>query len=257
MALDTDFTSSGYDSYLTLDEVNACVATLDGCYDISKWTALDTPALTVMSLVVVSLVATVTTAAAHGFVTGDSVLIEGADNVNLNGTFTVTVTSTTEFTYVTAEADETATGTITATDATLKASNDAIKENLIKGATRDMNMFLFLGVISNAIISPFNMKWPRTDAFYVNGVKIGNTEIPEFICCYIAERIIEKQAQKKNGSFYNGRIKKSKVGELETEFQNPRDSRLLKSTIRSNPSFDCVRPYVLNSSNNMRFLTRA
>ncbi len=43
--------------------------------------------------------ATVTTAAAHGFVTGDSVTIEGASNALENGTYTITFVSATSFTY--------------------------------------------------------------------------------------------------------------------------------------------------------------
>ncbi len=138
------------------------------------------------------------------------------------------------------------------------ALTDPIKENLILGATQNFNKFEFFGAISQSINSPFNMKWPRSEAFYTNGVGIENDEIPEFICCYIPERIIELQAQVQDGSFYDGRISKQKVGSLEQSFQNPRDSRLLKSTLRNNPSFKCISDYVLGGArSNMRYLTRA
>lgn len=42
---------------------------------------------------------TVTTTAAHGLTTGDSVVVEGLTGTSVNGVYTVTVTSTTQFTY--------------------------------------------------------------------------------------------------------------------------------------------------------------
>lgn len=59
--------------------------------------------------------ATVTTATAHGFSSGDTAYISGADQNDYNGNQTVTVTSTTEFTYTVANSPATpATGTIIA-----------------------------------------------------------------------------------------------------------------------------------------------
>lgn len=58
--------------------------------------------------------ATVTTAAAHGFSTGDVALIAGAAETAYNGEFVVTVTGSTSFTYdVTGSPATPATGTIT------------------------------------------------------------------------------------------------------------------------------------------------
>ena len=57
--------------------------------------------------------ATVTTATAHGFTTGQKVVISGATQADYNGAFTVTVTSSTVFTYTVANSPTTpATGTI-------------------------------------------------------------------------------------------------------------------------------------------------
>lgn len=57
--------------------------------------------------------ATVTTATAHGFSTGQKVVISGATQTDYNGAFTVTVSSTTQFTYTVANSPVTpATGTI-------------------------------------------------------------------------------------------------------------------------------------------------
>jgi type IV pilus assembly protein PilY1 len=47
--------------------------------------------------------ATATTSAAHGFTTGQSVTISGADQTEYNGLFTATVTSTTQFTFTVVE----------------------------------------------------------------------------------------------------------------------------------------------------------
>jgi hypothetical protein len=61
--------------------------------------------------------ATATTATAHGFTTGQKVVISGATQTDYNGAFTVTVTSTTAFTYTVANSPATpATGTILAVD---------------------------------------------------------------------------------------------------------------------------------------------
>jgi len=60
--------------------------------------------------------ATVTTGAAHGFITGADVTIAGANESEFNGRFSITKTSDTTFTYTTTSSNSTATGTITATN---------------------------------------------------------------------------------------------------------------------------------------------
>lgn len=65
---------------------------------------------------VVAGTATVTTGAAHGFVTGADVTIAGANETEFNGRFSITKTSDTTFTYYTSSSNSAATGTITATN---------------------------------------------------------------------------------------------------------------------------------------------
>ena len=72
-------------------------------------------ATAVSSITSVSTLATVTTTAAHGFLTGDVVTIAGASPVAYNGSYTITVTGLQTFTYVFAGGTSPATGTITAT----------------------------------------------------------------------------------------------------------------------------------------------
>lgn len=131
------------------------------------------------------------------------------------------------------------------------------KENLTLGAVNDLNMFDFIGSVNSSIVSPFNMKWPRQDTMYVNGVTIGNTEIPIFILQYLAERVIEKLANPISGKFDTGGVKRQKLGDLEQEFFSPYDKRYGKSTLKKFPSFEIIRPYTTNSANNMRYLMRA
>lgn len=75
--------------------------------------------------------ATVTTATAHGFTTGQKVVISGATQTDYNGAFTATVTSTTAFTYTVANSPATpATGTI------LVASGDITDLMALAGVER-------------------------------------------------------------------------------------------------------------------------
>jgi Tfp pilus tip-associated adhesin PilY1 len=61
-----------------------------------------------------STTATVTMPAAHGFTSGQTVTIAGADQAAFNGTFSITVTGSNTFTYILDSAQGLATGTITA-----------------------------------------------------------------------------------------------------------------------------------------------
>jgi head-tail adaptor len=73
-------------------------------------------ARSVSSLTRSATTATVTTAAAHGYATGDYVTIAGATPAGFNGKFPVTVTGSTTFTYAVSSGLSTpAAGTITAT----------------------------------------------------------------------------------------------------------------------------------------------
>lgn len=80
-------------------------------------------AKSVSSITRSSTTATVTTAAAHGYSTGNRITIAGAIQEDYNGTFEVTVTGSATFTYTVANSPTTpATGTLT-------ASNLAIPES--------------------------------------------------------------------------------------------------------------------------------
>ena len=71
--------------------------------------------IAVSTLVSVGTAATCTTTALHGYVTGQTVEVLGANEGDYNGEFVIVVTSTTEFTYtmLADPAADTATGTIT------------------------------------------------------------------------------------------------------------------------------------------------
>jgi hypothetical protein len=75
--------------------------------------ATSNTAKSVSSITRSSSTATVTTATAHGYATGDSVVISGAVESDYNGTYSITSTGTTTFTYTVANTPSTpATGTI-------------------------------------------------------------------------------------------------------------------------------------------------
>ena len=88
-------------------------------YDGTRWykMATTTTAQTISTITrggTGNLTATLTTASAHGLVTGNRVTITGATEANYNGTYFVTVTSPTAFTYTMAtapSADATVVGT--------------------------------------------------------------------------------------------------------------------------------------------------
>ena len=84
-------------------------------YDGTAWfyVATTTTAVTISTIARTSpsATATVTTATAHGLVTGNRVTISGASESTFNGTFVITVTGATAFTYI-------STGTTTVTSVT-------------------------------------------------------------------------------------------------------------------------------------------
>ena len=75
-------------------------------YDGTDWFYLATTstAQTISTITHVGAVATLTTAAAHGLVTGNQVTISGATSSEYNGKYVITVTGTTTFTYTMATA---------------------------------------------------------------------------------------------------------------------------------------------------------
>jgi len=74
------------------------------------------PLVSVSGITFSSGTATVTTGAAHGFITGADVTIAGANESEFNGRFAITKTSDTTFTFTTTSSNSAATGTITATN---------------------------------------------------------------------------------------------------------------------------------------------
>jgi hypothetical protein len=74
------------------------------------------PLVSVSALTFMSGTATVTTGAAHGFITGADVTIAGANESEFNGRFAITKINDTRFTFSTTSSNSTATGAITATN---------------------------------------------------------------------------------------------------------------------------------------------
>lgn len=74
------------------------------------------PLVSVSGIAFSSGTATVTTGAAHQFITGADVTIAGANESEFNGRFAITKTSDTTFTFTTTSSNSAATGTITATN---------------------------------------------------------------------------------------------------------------------------------------------
>lgn len=109
-------------------------------YNGSYWFSMATVTTgqTISTITHVSTTATVTTASAHGLVTGNQITVTGASPAEYNGTFKITVTGATTFTYVMASApatDATTVGSyvplgISATDSSTFINVNLYKERL-------------------------------------------------------------------------------------------------------------------------------
>jgi hypothetical protein len=107
-------------------------------YDGTRWykMATTTTAATISTITrggTGNLIATLTTATAHGLATGNRVTISGATASNYNGTYYITVTGATTFTYTMATApaaDATVVGTYTVLGITGVNSNTFININM-------------------------------------------------------------------------------------------------------------------------------
>jgi hypothetical protein len=97
-----------------------------------------------------NLTATLTTASAHGLVTGNQVTVTGATESNYNGTFIITVTGASVFTYTMATApaaDASVVGTytvihgITGVDSSTFINNNVFKERLFFVEKNSMNVW--------------------------------------------------------------------------------------------------------------------
>jgi hypothetical protein len=109
-------------------------------YDGTRWfyVATTTTAQTISSITrggTGNLTATLTTASAHGLITGNRVTITGATPTEFNGTYVITVTGATTFTYTMATApsgNATVMGTYTTIGITGVNSNTFVNVNLFK-----------------------------------------------------------------------------------------------------------------------------
>ena len=106
-------------------------------YDGSNWAKIATTstAQTISTITHVGAVATVTTASAHGLVTGNRVVVSGATPTAYNGAYVITVTGTTTFTYTMAStpaSDATVVGSYTVLGITGVDSSTFINVNLFK-----------------------------------------------------------------------------------------------------------------------------
>ena len=106
-------------------------------YDGTSWSyqATTTTAQTISSITYVGAVATLTTAAPHGLVDGNKVVISGATEAAYNGTYVIDVTGTTTFKYTmatTPSAAATVVGTYTVFGITGVDSSNLVNVNLFK-----------------------------------------------------------------------------------------------------------------------------
>ena len=131
-------------------------------YDGTRWykMATTTTAQTISTITrggAGNLTATLTTAAPHGLVTGNRVVISGATESNYNGTYSVTVTGASAFTYTMASApaaNATVVGTYTVLGITGVNSNVFINVNMCQNrlffVQKDSMIFWYLPVESIA-----------------------------------------------------------------------------------------------------------
>jgi hypothetical protein len=137
-------------------------------YNGTSWirTAATTTAQTITSITRVATLATMTTGAAHGLVTGNQITVAGALPIAFNGTYVVTVTGTTTLTYTmtsTPATNATTVGAYTiAQYVTGVNSNDFIHVNLFKNRLYfiQKNSMTFWYLATNAIggvATPFDL----------------------------------------------------------------------------------------------------
>jgi hypothetical protein len=129
-------------------------------YDGTRWAkmATTTTAQTISTITrggTGNLTATLTTATAHGLITGNRVTISGATEANYNGSYAVTVTSPTVFTYTMATApaaNATVVGTYTVLGITGVNSNTFVNINMCQDrlffVQKDTMIFWYLPVES-------------------------------------------------------------------------------------------------------------
>lgn len=137
------------------------------------------------------------------------------------------------------------------------ALSDPQKENLIAASTKDANRFDYFGQLNGSVVSSFNMKWPRSDVVYTNGVQVQTTEIPEFIKSYVAQRCVELlnyTYDQANSNLINSNVKKVQVDVISREFFD----KFKSSDIDVNDfeSYRTIKPYVSSGKATSYFLMR-
>lgn len=134
---------------------------------------------------------------------------------------------------------------------------DPQKENLIAAGSKDANRFDYFGQLNGSVVSKFNMKWPRRNVIYTNGVQVLPTEIPEFVKSYVAQRIIELlnyTYDQANANLINSNVKKVQVDVISREFFD----KFRSSNINVNDfeSYHAIQPYVSSGKATSYFLMR-
>ncbi len=121
-------------------------------------------AQTISSITSSSTTATVTTSAAHGYTTGNTVAIAGVSQSGYNGTYTITVTSTTTFTY-----------TLTAAQTVITATTSQYYP-LPPGEITVEGMYITVGSVNYPLqIISNRLNWEK-----LNSIQIQASALPQF-----------------------------------------------------------------------------
>lgn len=119
---------------------------------------------TISTITSVTTTATVTTSAAHGYSTGNSVIISGVSPTGYNGVYTITVTSTTVFTYTLANSLAGVAGTTSQ------------YYPMPQGEVTIDGMYITIGSV-NYPLQIINSRW---DWEQLNAIQIQASAIPQF-----------------------------------------------------------------------------
>lgn len=133
--------------------------------------ALKPKGVSVSSITRSGTTATATTAAAHGYTTGDWVAVEGAAQADYNITAQVTVTGTTTFTYTVANSPPTpATGTITVASGLGKDSESigAADKLLRDGTTALANRYTEVRLIGAGVATSLGRRFEVSNKIVTN-----------------------------------------------------------------------------------------
>ncbi len=131
------------------------------------------------------------------------------------------------------------------------------QENLIVSVTGEANRYNWRGQISSIVIAP-EMKWPRSDVEYTNGVEIPDTSNPSFLLDYLAFRILEFIDNPPETITSTQQVQKNKVGSLEQTFFENDSANDGIIAAEDQPSYQIIQPYLslLSNNQNVKFLSR-